>query len=242
MLYILLPAYNEEKNIEKIFKKINKIKKKITPFKVVLVDDCSNDNTPKFTKKKYDFRLIYKRHIQNKGLSITLETGFKFINKEAKEKDLIISLDSDDTHPINIIPKMIKEIKHGNNLVIASRFVKGSKINGLSEIRNLMSIGAKFLFKIFYPFKNLNDYTCNYRCYEVNLIRKILKMKKFFKNEDFNIAAKILISLINTEKNLRLKEIPFILNYQYKIGSSKMNIMRTIFLTLRLIIFKKINQ
>ena len=53
MLYILLPAYNEEKNILKIFKKIIKIKKKISPFQVILIDDCSNDNTQKLIKKNY---------------------------------------------------------------------------------------------------------------------------------------------------------------------------------------------
>ena len=91
---------------------------------------------------------------------------------------------------MSIIPKMIKEIKLGNDLVIASRFVDKSKVNGVSKLRNMMSYGAKILFKVFYPFKNLNDYTCNYRCYDFALIKEILKNNKFFKNEDFNIAAK----------------------------------------------------
>ncbi len=241
MLYILLPAYNEEKNIIKIFKKIIKIKKKISPFQVILIDDCSNDNTKKLIKKNYGFKLIYKKHKHNKGLSITLETGLNIINKRLKKKDVIISLDCDDTHPVEIIPKMLKEINLGNQLIIASRFVGGSKINGLSYFRKMMSVGAKFLFKIFYPFKNLNDYTCNFRCYDSQLIKEVLKRKKFFKNEDFNIAAKILIYLINIKKNLKLKEIPFTLNYQHKIGQSKMNIVRTIFLTLRLIVLRNIN-
>ena len=238
MLYILLPAYNEEKNISKIFIKIAKIKKKISPFKVVLVDDCSKDNTQKLMKKNYGFKLIHIKHKQNKGLSITLETGFNFIKKKIEKNDVIITLDSDDTHPVEIIPKMIREINSGFQLVIASRFVAGSKINGLSNFRKIMSIGAKFLFKTFYPYKNLGDYTCNYRCYSSLLIKEVLKKKKFFKNEDFNIAAKILIFLIKKKNNLKLKEIPFTLNYQRKVGQSKMNIIKTIFLTLRLIFFK----
>ena len=39
------------KNISKIFIKITKIKNKISPFEVVLVDDCSKDNTQKLMKK-----------------------------------------------------------------------------------------------------------------------------------------------------------------------------------------------
>ena len=45
MNYILLPAFNEKKNLIKIFQKIDKICKKIKNITVVLVDDCSTDNT-----------------------------------------------------------------------------------------------------------------------------------------------------------------------------------------------------
>ena len=146
-------------------------------------------------EKNYKFKLTHIKHKLNKGLSITLETGLNLIEKKIKKNDLIITLDCDDTHPVEIIPKMIREINSGYQLVIASRFVVGSKINGYN-FRKIMSIGAKFLFKIFYPYKNLSDYTCNFRCYSSLLIKEILKRKKFFKNEDFNIAAKILIFLL----------------------------------------------
>ena len=58
MIYIVLPAFNEEKNLIKIFKKINTLKKKLPSLKVVLIDDCSSDNTPKLLKKKYPFNII----------------------------------------------------------------------------------------------------------------------------------------------------------------------------------------
>ena len=125
-----------------------------------------------------------------------------------------------------------------NDIVIASRFVMGSKVYGVPYHRIIMSYGAKFLFEFFYKHKNLNDYTCNYRGYKFFLIKEILKKKTFFKHEEFNIAAKILIFLIKKYQNIKLKELPLILNYDYKVGQSKMKIFKTIFLTLRLI-FKK---
>ena len=109
MIYILLPAYNEAKNLIKIFKKIEKlpnVKKIIT---VVIVDDCSLDNISDLIKKKYKFKYYYLRHKKNKGLSLTLETGFKKIIKISNKNDLIVTLDSDNTHPISIIPKMVKK-------------------------------------------------------------------------------------------------------------------------------------
>ena len=241
MIYILLPAYNEEKNLKIIFKKIKENFKDKKKIRVVLIDDCSIDNTKKIALKKNNFKIIYKKHNKNKGLNITMETGFKLISKKANLNDIIVSLDSDNTHPISLIPKMVKKISQGNDIVIASRFVKGSKVSGLSSWRQIMSRGAKLIFKIFYPFKNLNDYTCNFRAYKVKHIKKVLDNKNFFKNEDFNIAAKILLFLITKNRNLKIAEVPFTLRYDLKIGNSKMKILKTILLTLRLVFIRKFN-
>ena len=130
---------------------------------------------------------------------------------------------------------MIERINNSDDIVIASRFIKGSQVNGVSVFRQLLSLGAKFLFKRLYPYENLNDYTCNFRAYRIYLIKDLCKNKKFFKNEEFNIAAKILLYLINKFKYLRLSEMPFKLSYDYKIGNSKMKLIKTILLTLGLI-------
>ncbi len=239
MIFLILPSYNEEKNLIKIFNKINKISKKLN-ITVVLIDDCSSDKTYLLKNSKQKFKLIYLRHAKNKGLSIALESGFKIINKLARKKDIIISMDSDNTHPVKIIPKMVNEIKKNNfDIVIASRFLKLSKVNGLSFYRETLSLLAKHVFKLFYSYKGLNEYTCNYRAYKFQLVNLLLKNKFFFKNEDFNIAVKILLNLISNVKDLRIKEVPLILNYQYKVGSSKMKIFKNIFLTLKLILFRK---
>jgi len=238
MIYILLPAYNEEKNLKKMFQKIEKIYLKKLDITAVLIDDCSTDNTILLKKKQYKFNLIYIKHKKNSGLSITMETGFNQILKIAKKKDIVITLDSDNTHPISIIPGMVKKIQKGSDIVIASRFVNSSKINGLSFWRHILSVGAKYLFKSLYPYKNLNDYTCNFRAYKYELIKELLKNKKFFKDEDFNIAAKIILFLTNKYKDLNLLEVPFTLSYDYKIGQSKMKLSKTILLTLRLLFFK----
>ena len=239
MNYILLPAFNEKKNLVKVFEKIDKICQIIKEITVIVVDDCSTDNTILLKNKKYKFKLIYTKHKKNMGLSVTMETGFKLFFSKAKDQDIVITLDADNTHPISIIPSMIKKIQTGEDIVIASRFVKSSKVNGLTIWRHFLSIAAKYLFKLFYPYKNLNDYTCNFRAYKLKQIQIILQNKNFFKNEDFNIAAKILLFLINQSNHLRIFEVPFTLSYDYKIGQSKMNIIRTTLLTLRLLFFKR---
>ena len=80
MIYIILPSFNEEKNLIKIIKKIEFLNKKLKS-KVILVDDGSNDATEKIVKKKYSVKIIYLKHKTNKGLSLTLESGFKKVVK-----------------------------------------------------------------------------------------------------------------------------------------------------------------
>ena len=52
----MLPAFNEEKNLIKIFKKIEKLTIVRKNIRVVLIDDFSSDNTKKIAKKKYSFK------------------------------------------------------------------------------------------------------------------------------------------------------------------------------------------
>ena len=94
--------------------------------------------------------------------------------------------------------------------------------------------------KTIFPHQNLREYTCNYRIYRPYLIKKLINKINFFKNEDFNIAVKILLFLIKKFPKIKISEYPLILNYHHKIGESKMKIYRNIFLTLRLIFQKKI--
>ena len=240
MIYIVLPAFNEKKNLIQVFKKINKLKVK-SKVTVILVDDCSNDGTHLLKNSKNNFKLIYIKNTINLGLSLTLKTGFKKIIKKLKKNDLVITLDSDNTHPIEIIPKMINYlIKNNYEIVIASRFLKYSKVNGLGIFRKSLSYFARIIFSITFPHKNLRDYTCNYRIYRSKLIIRLLKKRSFFNNEGFNIAVKILLYLIQLFNNLKIGEYPLVLNYHYKIGESKMKIYTTIFLTLKLIFTKKL--
>ena len=239
MIYLILPSYNEEKNLVKIFKKINKLKI-VKNIIVILIDDCSTDNIKKFRLYKNKFKIIYKRHTNNMGLSIALESGFKIAKNKVGKNDLIITMDSDNTHPIKIIPKIVEALKKDNSdIVIASRFLSNSKVNGLNYFRQYLSLVAKYIFSYVFPYNNLKEYTCNFRVYKSYLIKKLMRNKKFFKNEDFNIAVKILLSLIANNKNLKISEYPLTLNYHYKIGSSKMSILKNIYLTVKLIVLKK---
>lgn len=240
MIHILLPCYNEYENLVPLINKINKISQ-LGKINILLVNDGSTDETHKkvnFLKKISKNKITYINHKKNYGLNIALLNGFKKIILIGKAKDIIFTLDSDNTHPISLMPKMSKLISRKNfDIVIASRFKLGGKVKGLSSFRILLSIGAKFIFNLFININNVDDYTCNFRAYKYNVLKKSnLINKKFFLNKDFSIAADLLINIDKRIKNLQICEVPLILRYDNKIGKSKMNVGRTILKTLNLIL------
>ncbi len=242
MIYILLPCYNEYENLKILISKINKlsirIKQKIL---IIVVNDGSTDQINeeiKTLKKKSKSQIIYIEHKNNLGLNMALFSGLKKFLDIARRDSILISLDSDNTHPISLIEKIVKLIKLKNfDLVIASRFQKGSNITGLSFFRTILSESARLVFKLFFYIKNVEDYTCNYRGYKYSVLKKSGLIKRdFFQGKDFSIIADLLINLNKRVKKIYIKEIPLTLRYDFKIGQSKLNVTKNIFKTLYLVI------
>lgn len=242
MIYILLPCFNEFENLEKIIKKINLLSIKSNyKFIIIIVNDGSKDRTKKEIKnikKNAKNKILYLEHKRNMGLNIAMYTGLQKFLKIANVKDIIISLDSDNTHPISLIPKMIKPLKDKKcDVVIASRFQIGSDIYGLSLFRKCLSESARFIFKLFFSIKNVEDYTCNFRAYNYRVLKNSNLIKKsFFIGKDFSIIADLLINLSKNSKKIIIKEVPLKLRYDFKIGKSKLNVTRNIIKTLYLVL------
>ena len=117
---------------------------------------------------------------------------------------------------------------------------KNSKINGLNKLRIILSFVAAILFKIFFNIKNVRDYTCGFRAYKIDKIRKIIKnYDNFFSETGFSVSADILLKLYPHRKSFLISEEPLDLRYDLKKGKSKMRILKTIFLTLKLLIVRK---
>ncbi len=245
MIYILLPCYNEYKNLIIIINKINKLLiKNSNKIKLILINDGSTDKTNikiNQLKQRSKSKIIYIKHKKNLGLNMTLFTGFKKFLKIGKKDDIIVSLDSDNTHPISLLPEIINPIRKKKfDIVIASRFEKGSSVKGLNFFRKVLSEGARFIYKLFFAIPNVQDYTCNYRGYSFYIIKNSGLIKKnFFIGKDFSVVADLLINLSKKFSKLKIKEVPLKLRYDFKIGESKLKVPSNIFKTL-LVIFRNL--
>jgi dolichol-phosphate mannosyltransferase len=244
-IIIALPAYNEALNIGAL----------IDNFEImfclnlgygfdrlyVIVDDGSADHTLKVLREyAVKIPLVILEHEQNQGLGPTIRDALGRASEEANQGDIIITMDADNTHSPGLIPGMVQKILEGHDLVIASRFREGARVIGLDFFRKCMSIGASLLMRTIFPIKGVRDYTCGFRAYRSELIRKGFGEygEAFIDQKGFQCMSDILLKL--RRFNPIASEIPMILRYDFKKGCSSMKVGQTVIRTLRLILIRRI--
>ncbi len=139
MIYVILPAYNEEEALPKIFASLKTVivssKEEI---RVVVVNDGSKDNTLKVASSYKDkLPLTILDHGTNKGLGVAMRTLLYHIAAIAEPDDVAVAMDADNTHDPSLIPKMREKINAGADIVIASRYHPDGDEVGLSTFRRI---------------------------------------------------------------------------------------------------------
>lgn len=120
---IIIPAYNEEANIERV---VNNLIENYPQYDYVVVNDGSKDRTSEICIKN-GYNLLDQK--QNLGLAGAFQTGMKYALK--KGYDAAIQFDGDGQHRPEYIKDMVAFIKKGDDIVIGSRFVTEKKPKSL---------------------------------------------------------------------------------------------------------------
>ena len=232
-IFAILPCYNEEDNIGPLIDDWNKqlvmLKNKNYDLNIVVINDCSTDNTKNkvLEKQKQYSNIILIEHEENKQLRGGLNTALEYFNKNGTQEDLLVLMDGDNTHNPKYVSKMIDLILDGNDCVIASRYKKDSSIVGLSKNRELMSDFAKIYYSMILKIPNVKDYTCGYRMYTYNIIKKLLEKygENPIKEKSFACMMELLYKVYVVGG--KFEEIGFELRYDKKCGNSKMKVLKT---------------
>ncbi|MGQ0376125.1 MAG: polyprenol monophosphomannose synthase, partial [Nitrososphaerota archaeon] len=199
---IIVPTYNESQNILSILKSIEDNLPKNKPVETIVVDDNSPDGTGNIVeeyintvKKATGYTIGVIRRRAKEGLSSAILKGI-----ESSKGQTIVVMDSDRSHPPDIIPKMVDTLDNSEcDIVVASRYVKGGAVSGWSVKRKLISkvatkiaqhglgVGQKDPLSGFFAFK-----------------RNILDGLKLDA-----IGYKMLLEILVKTKGVRVKEIPY---------------------------------
>jgi dolichol-phosphate mannosyltransferase len=225
MIYILLPAYNEEHALRPLLEKIERVMVEMRwDYRVVVVNDGSRDATGRILQElAADYPLDVITHKYNRGLGETARDGFEYIAEVAAPSDVVVRMDCDDTHEPRHIVEMMAKIKEGYEVVIASRYAPGGGQIGLDWYRRTISRIANLLFKVSFPIPGVWEYTCGFRAYRAALIQDALAIfgNKFIDLKGLGFTGTLEKLVKFRMMGARMTEIPFVLRYDQKLSSSK---------------------
>jgi len=241
-VWIVLPAFNEERDLPPLLERIDEaMQEAALAFELLIVDDGSTDDTFGIAQQWANkLPLQVRRHPTNQGLGTTLRDGLEWACELADGSDFIVTLDADNSHTPELILRMVRLVREGHDVVIASRFRPGSRIRGLPLNRRVLSRMAGLLFKVLFPIPGVRDYTSGYRAYRAHILQKVTRDDPdFFDQEGFQVMVDILLKL-RRDADLVFGEAPLILRYDHKQGASKMDVWGTTLGTLRLIVRRRL--
>jgi dolichol-phosphate mannosyltransferase len=225
MIYVLLPAYNEEHALRPLVEKIDRAVRDLrTTYRIVVVEDGSRDDTAAIGKGlASEFPLDVLTHRYNRGLGETIRDGFEYIAERASPGDVIIRMDCDDTHDPKYFGPMIAKLKEGFEVVTTSRYAPGGGQIGVNWYRRTISRVANLLLKTVFPIPGLWEYTCGFRAYRAALIQDAVAIfgNRFIDLKGMGFTGTVEKMIKCRMLGARVGEVPFVLRYDQKVGPSK---------------------
>lgn len=162
---IIIPAFNEEKNILNVYNSIIKYEK--GKYDVIVINDGSKDNTYKVCLEN---KIPVINLIHNLGIGGAVQTGYKYALEN--DYDIAVQFDGDGQHNIEYVKDIIEPILNNDAaLVIGSRFVSKNKEGYTSTWARLIGIRIISFFIKLFTRKKIYDPTSGFRACNKELIK-----------------------------------------------------------------------
>jgi dolichol-phosphate mannosyltransferase len=223
------PAYNEAASIEDLIDRIAEVSaEQGWRYEILIVDDGSKDATGDLSRAKAPaIPVTVVRNEPNKGLGRTIRRGLRTAAEASGPDDVVVTLDADLTQDPGYAPAMLARLDEGADVVIASRYRRGSSVEGLSQFRTMLSYGASGLVALIRPVRGVRDYSCGFRVYRSQTLREA-----FERDGDDFVSETGFGCMVEIAERLRgyadFAEVPFVLRYDAKRKESAIKILPTI--------------
>ena len=196
---VIIPAFNEEKNIKKVIGQISDLK--IKKLDIIVVDDGSTDGTSNVLSSIKGIRVL--RHEVNKGYGAALKIGIK---KSSSEYIMII--DADCTYPADSIPELLRHIG-SYDMVVGARTGEIVKTPFFRK-------PAKWFLKRFAQYltkSKIPDLNSGLRIFRREIALRFMRLFP----DGFSFTTTLTIACLTND--FRIKYIP--INYYGRKGKSK---------------------
>lgn len=197
---IIIPAYNESENILKVIKEI---KKDINYADILVINDCSTDNTEELVKSQ-NVKCI--TNVFNMRYAMAIQTGIKYAYN--KNYDYVIQMDADGQHIAKEAEKLYKEMLKSNaDIIIGSRYLKDMGY----PCPLFRRIGTKLFEKLIKRFTNekIVDPLSGFQCLNRKVIKRYAKMGNYPEFPDANLIIEMILNgykIVEVPVKMRIRE------------------------------------
>ncbi|VVB99066.1 Glycosyltransferase AglD [uncultured archaeon] len=213
---IVLPTYNEKKNIEILVPEISEyLAKSRADYEIIIVDDNSPDGTSEtameLSKKNRKIRLV--KNTEKKGIGFALRKGI-----ESAKKEIILTMDADCSIKPREIGLLLAEIEKGNDFVVGSKYLIGAvyeKGNFPLFAKAIISEAGNRYISIVSGVP-IRDFSLNFRAFR----REVAESTKPDDNKNFFLVQQVIQA---HKKGFSIKDVP-VSFLERKYGESKTKI------------------
>lgn len=167
-ILLIIPAYNEEENILRVCKEIDK---KRPDLDYVVINDGSKDNTLKILQEN---NINHINLIHNLGIGGAVQTGYKYAHENGY--DIAIQYDGDGQHDVSYVEKICEPLIKGEaNMCIGTRYLDKSSSKFQSTFmrrlgKNIISCIIRICCH-----KKITDPTSGFRATDKKIIEQFAK-------------------------------------------------------------------
>jgi len=219
---IVIPAFNEEKNIAHVLLEIQSLRK-LKPewlFLPIVVNDGSTDRTEMVLEEAApDCDACFVSLPINLGIGRAVQTGFRMAVRWGA--DVTLQLDGDGQHPASQIPDVVKPILDGHSeVVVGSRYVKGAGGNVSSSLRQA---GTWFFSRLLRTLVGvrIEDTTSGFRAFNFEAADFLAR---YYPDDYPEVQAYVPLA----RKGFRISEVPVTMRPRAK-GRSSITPIRSIY-------------
>jgi glycosyltransferase involved in cell wall biosynthesis len=212
-ILIITPAYNESGNIVKTINEITSIDSTLD---VLVVNDCSLDDTVAQARKTLASVVSLPFNL---GIGGAVQTGFKYAQRQGY--DIAVQVDGDGQHDVSYLNDLIQPIVNGEmDMTIGSRFIPPFVGYQSSFLRR---IGINFFAKLISLITNykVTDPTSGFRAYN----KKMISVFANYYPQDFPEPEAIVVA---GRFNAKIKEVPVKMRKRNS-GNSSIRYLKTLY-------------
>ncbi len=226
--YVIIPAYNEGPNLGAVLQQLQQAASSMS-LAVVVVNDGSRDNTLQEAERfrnLIDLQIV--THPVNLGVPMTFYDGLVAAAARAEPGDCILIIEGDGTSDLKVLPEMAQRVYGGDDVVVASRYIRGGAYVNFPWQRTWGSYLVNIVLSLFFHVRGITDYTIFYRAYRGEVVQRALQQHgpNFVATKSFAANLEVLLRVLPYSS--RFSEVPLRYDYGLKKSQSKMNPYKTL--------------